>query len=88
VKCIAFAVISCWVFSCVSLCTLWHRQSNKEVVKVNSSTDLNETLIKCRSFATAVSQLKISDFSGEMFKGFEVLSFSMSAKTTQLLSSG
>jgi hypothetical protein len=28
------------------------------------------------------------DFSGETFKGFEVLSFSMSATTTQLLSSG
>jgi hypothetical protein len=26
-----------------------------------------------RSFATTVSGLKISDFSGEMFKGFEVL---------------
>jgi len=26
-----------------------------------------------------VSQLKISDFSGEMFKGFEVLYFSTSA---------
>jgi hypothetical protein len=35
-----------------------------------------------------VSQLKISDFSGETFKGFEVLYFSMSAKMTQLLSSG
>jgi len=34
-----------------------------------------------------VSQLKICDFS-ESFKGFEVLSFSMSATTTQLLSSG
>jgi hypothetical protein len=41
-----------------------------------------------RSFATTVSQLKINDFSGETFKGFEVLYFSMSAKTTQLLSSG
>jgi len=28
------------------------------------------------------------DFSGEIFKGFEVLQFSMSATTTQLLSSG
>jgi len=28
------------------------------------------------------------DFSGETFKGFEVLEFSMSATTTQLLSSG
>jgi hypothetical protein len=35
-----------------------------------------------------VSQLKISDFSGETFKDFEVLYFSMSAKTTQLPSSG
>jgi hypothetical protein len=35
-----------------------------------------------------VSQLKISDFSGETFKCFEVLYFSMSATTTHLLSSG
>jgi hypothetical protein len=35
-----------------------------------------------------VSQLKISDFSGEAFKGSEVLYFSVSATTTQLLSSG
>jgi len=35
-----------------------------------------------------VSQLKIYDFSGETFRGFEVLYFSMSATTTQLLSSG
>jgi hypothetical protein len=41
-----------------------------------------------RSFATTMSQLIISDFSGETFKGFEVLCFSMSATTTQLLSSG
>ena len=41
-----------------------------------------------RSFATTLSQLKIIDFSGETFKGFEVLLFSMSATTTQLLSSG
>jgi hypothetical protein len=41
-----------------------------------------------RSFATTVSQLKLCDFSGETFKGFEVLQFSMSATTTQLLSSG
>jgi hypothetical protein len=31
---------------------------------------------------------KMCDFSGETFKGFEVLQFSMSATTTQLLSSG
>jgi hypothetical protein len=35
-----------------------------------------------------VSQLNICDFSGEKFKDFEVLQFSMSATTTQLLSSG
>jgi len=35
-----------------------------------------------------VSQLKISDFSGETFKGFEMLHFSISATTTQPLSSG
>jgi hypothetical protein len=41
-----------------------------------------------RSFATTASQLKMCDFSGETFKGFEELYFSMSATTTQLLSSG
>jgi len=35
-----------------------------------------------------VWQLKICDFSGEIFKDFEVLHLSMSATTTQLLSSG
>jgi hypothetical protein len=35
-----------------------------------------------------VSQLKISEFSRAKFKGFEVLYFTMSATTTQLLSSG
>jgi len=35
-----------------------------------------------------VSQLKICDFSGETFEGFEMVSFSMSATTTQLLSGG
>jgi hypothetical protein len=51
-----------------------------------SSDQLQRSLY--RSFTTTVSQLKISDFSGEKFKGFEVLYFSMSATTTQLLSSG
>ena len=45
-------------------------------------------VVTYRSFATTVSQLKISDFSGETFKGFEVLYFPMIAMTTQLLSSG
>jgi hypothetical protein len=35
-----------------------------------------------------LSQLKIIDFPVENFKDFEVLEFSMSAKATQLLSSG
>jgi hypothetical protein len=35
-----------------------------------------------------VSKLKIGDFLGETFKGFEVLYFSMSATITQLFSSG
>ena len=37
---------------------------------------------------TTVSQLKTCHFSGETFKSFEVLLFSVSATTTQLLSSG
>jgi hypothetical protein len=40
------------------------------------------------SFATTVLQLTISDFSSEKFKGFKVLYVSMSARTTQMLSSG
>jgi hypothetical protein len=35
-----------------------------------------------------MTQLKISDFSGERFKGFEVLQFSLSETATHLLSSG
>jgi hypothetical protein len=45
-------------------------------------------MITCRSFVTTVSQLKTCDFSGEAFKGVEVLQFFTSATTTQLLSSG
>ena len=41
-----------------------------------------------RSFATTVSHLQICYFSGEMFKGFEVLLSTMGATKTQLLSSG
>jgi len=37
---------------------------------------------------TTVSQLKNHDFSGEPFQGFEVQLSVMSARTTQLLSSG
>jgi hypothetical protein len=43
---------------------------------------------QCHDSVTAVSQLKFSDFSGEIFKGFEALYFSLRATTTQLLSSG
>jgi hypothetical protein len=43
---------------------------------------------RLHSLATKVAQIKITDFSGETFKYFEVLYFSMSATTTQLLSSG
>jgi hypothetical protein len=35
-----------------------------------------------------VAQLKICDFSGKTFNGFEVLLSAMSATTTKLLSSG
>jgi len=50
---------------------------------------LAEILFICdNSVATTAAQLKISDFSGETFKGFEMLQFSMSVATTQLLSSG
>ena len=38
--------------------------------------------ITYRLFTQTVSQLKISDFSGESFEDFEVLYFSMSATTT------
>jgi len=51
-----------------------------------SFASLRETTY--RSFARTGSQLKMCDFSEETFKGFEVLRFSMTATTTQLLSSG
>ena len=47
---------------------------------------MSETSFICDNIT--LSQLKICDFSGERLKGFEVLQFSMSAKTTELLSSG
>jgi hypothetical protein len=40
------------------------------------------------SFTTTVSQLKICDFLGEAFKGFEVLLSAVGATSTLLLSSG
>jgi len=46
------------------------------------------TSMSYRSFAIRVSQLKTCDFTGENFKGFEVLKFSMIATTTKLLSNG
>jgi hypothetical protein len=50
--------------------------------------ELYDLISSLRSFATTVSQLKISDFSGETLKGYEVLYFSISATRTHLLSSG
>ena len=41
-----------------------------------------------RSCTATLSQLEICNFSGETFQGFEVLLSTMSAMTTQLLSSG
>jgi hypothetical protein len=49
---------------------------------------LNVLRLSYRSLATTVSQLKISDFSGETFKCSEVLYFSVSVTTIQLLPSG
>jgi hypothetical protein len=58
-----------------------------EMVAVDSTlSTMNRSTY--RSVATTVTQLKTSDFSGETFKGFEVLYFSMSATMTQPLSSG
>ena len=54
----------------------------------NTTLSQHNTVTTQHCHNTTVSQLKISDFSGEIFKGFEVLHFSMSATTTQLLSSG
>jgi hypothetical protein len=47
-----------------------------------------KTRVRYCSFATTASQFKIFDFSGDAFKGFEALQFSMSAMTTELLSIG
>ena len=52
------------------------------------ATTVSQQQCHNNSVTTTVSQLKIGDFSGETFKGFEVLYFPMSATTTQLLSSG
>jgi hypothetical protein len=62
-----------------------HQVVSREVV--DSLVMFYAVTSKYHSFATTVSQLKISDLSGETFKGFEVLYFSMNAITTQLLSS-
>jgi hypothetical protein len=57
----------------------------RRVLDMLSYDNLSRTYL---SFATTVSQLKICDFSGETFKEFEVLKFSISSTTTQLLSGG
>ena len=51
-------------------------------------SDALSSLSLYRSFETTVSHIKICDFSGETFKSFEVLYFSMGVTTTQPLSSG
>ena len=69
--------------------TAWNKENGYEHYVENYSVQANCSSCRTyRSFATKVSQLKMCDFSGETFKGFEVLLFSMSATTTQLLSSG
>jgi len=60
----------------------------EELNKTNVTSERNKIILTYRSFVTTVSQLKICDFSGDNFKGFEVLQFSTSATTTQLFSSG
>jgi len=52
------------------------------------TTTVSQQQCHNNSVTTTMSQLKICDFSGENFKGFEVLQFCMSATTTHLLSSG
>jgi len=52
------------------------------------TTTLSQQQCHNNTVTTTLSQLKICDFSGEMFKDFEVLLSAMSATTTQLLSSG
>jgi hypothetical protein len=65
----------------------WKRQcSSKVSVSTCSSTRCQSR--RLRQHIAHLRQLEVSDFSGETFKGFEVLYFSMSATTTQLLSSG
>jgi len=54
----------------------------------SAKTTVSQQQCHNNSVTTTVSQLKTCDFTGDTFKGFEVLQFSMSAKTTQLLSSG
>jgi hypothetical protein len=43
------------------------------VKKVWGARYLLKNMVIYRSFATTVSQLKMCDFSGDTFKGFEVL---------------
>ena len=54
----------------------------------NTTVSQHNSVTTQQCHNTTVSQLKICNFSGETSKGFEVLQFSVSAKTTQLLSSG
>ena len=58
------------------------------LIYLSSDTVVANNIYIYISFATTVSEHKMCDFSGETFKGFEVLYFSMSATMTQPLSSG
>ena len=64
-------------------------QCHYDVTTVSQQCHYSVTTVsqQCHYSVTTVSQLKMCDFSGETFKGFEVLYFFMSETTTQLLSS-
>ena len=64
--------------------TASHQQCNNNGV----TTTVSQQQRYNNSGTSTASQLIICDFSGETFKGFDALEFSMSATTTQLLSSG
>ena len=68
--------------------TVSQQQCHNNSVTTSVTTTVSQQQCHNNSVTTTVSQLKVCDFSGETFKGFEVLQFSMSATTTQLLSSG
>jgi hypothetical protein len=70
---------------CISHCTEWTPSKSPYAIHKHATIYTSKQYI---AHLRQVSQLKIYYFSGERFKGFEVLYFSVSAKTTQLLSNG